>query len=231
MRIQQQICFDGEVKMVVKPVKASVGDVIKYTIAKRGRDGKDTDGPVVLSGSHDVTQDDLDGSSRRDKSVKQKKEGGKKGRKGARFVVLIDAEKLDEDTDYVLEAYGVNPGSNARSDPVARNFKKVAKGQKLVVHVKGPASVGSLQPSKVYADMEVYVKCKVKTCDGKKGKGNKNKGMGGRNGDKGEKKDKNKDKKKRKEKFTKNVRVSTTLKEITIIIKKILSLPKGDSVV
>ena len=83
------MCFGDELRLVVKAAKFSAGDSVVYSIAEKGagnRGGKDNSGGTAgatLTGSYEVTAEDLEGGSGR------KKNGGRKGRSGKGKVVSI----------------------------------------------------------------------------------------------------------------------------------------------
>ena len=90
IQLYLKVCFGDELRLVVKAAKFSAGDSVVYSIAEKGagnRGGKDnsggTAGGATLTGSYEVTAEDLEGGSGR------KKKGGRKGRSGKGKVVSM----------------------------------------------------------------------------------------------------------------------------------------------
>ena len=78
------MCSGEELLLFVKSSGMSAGDTVVYSIAEKGtgnRGGKDNNGGgsgATLSGSYEVTKQDLNGGGGRNKKGK----GGRKGRSG-----------------------------------------------------------------------------------------------------------------------------------------------------
>ncbi len=83
------MCPDEDLRLVVKSVKVSEGDKVKYSITRADGGNRGAKSLVVTSGEYVVTKNDLEKSSRRDKSLAQVK----RKRKG-RIAIKIKPDKV-----------------------------------------------------------------------------------------------------------------------------------------
>ena len=83
----EQVCFGDDLRLAVKAAKLSAGDSVIYSIAEKGkgdRGGKDNaggGGGASLSGSYEVTAEDLD-SGEEETARARGGGGGKESRRG-----------------------------------------------------------------------------------------------------------------------------------------------------